>query len=68
MYGLSDEEIAPTPTIGGSVARALKKENGAAPSESLIDYAGYNENFVLVVTSKLLHPLGFNGYQGRSLG
>jgi hypothetical protein len=26
MYGLSDEEIAPTPTIGGSVAKALKKE------------------------------------------
>jgi hypothetical protein len=27
----------------------------------LVDYARYNENFVLVVTSKWLHPLKFNG-------
>jgi hypothetical protein len=66
MYGLSDEEIAPTPPIGESVAKALKKENGAAPSESLIDYARYNENFVLVATSSCCIRWNSTGYQGRS--
>jgi hypothetical protein len=33
---------------------------------SLVDYAGYNENFVLVVTSSCCIRWNSTGYQGRS--